>query len=300
MEEIVQEIRNKGFVIIKNYTSKAICDEIKKTLKANKPLINTNDPLPTQRGKYVTNKHVLSTSLEVFNEVTKLKIRDIASLFIGEKPILKNARTYLIKKGDPRFPWHADNILPDGSYDSSKGIVCILYLVDDSDEGTFWLSNFKSWDKEKKKKINPTIEQFSEWEDGKEVSRIKAEKGDLFIFNQNLYHRHIANKYDVQALFFQITGESVEITEKITIDLSMINYFDKDLLSYLGLGKPNIGYSNPSTDIRDLSAIELLKIIHRAILSLPKSLINHSLTISKIKHFLYWKKKIRISSLFKK
>jgi len=300
MEDIAEEIRTNGWVVIKNYTPKIICDEINKTLKTNKPLININDPLPTQRGEYVTNKHVLSTSLEVFKEVTKTKIRGIATSFIGEKPLLKNVRTYLIKKGDPRFPWHADNINPDGSYDSSNGIVCILYLTDDVEEGTFWVSNFDSWNKEKNEKINPTIQEFSEWENGKGVSRIKAKKGDLFIFNQNLYHRHIAKKYDVHALFFQITGESVKTTEKTTIDLSMIYEFDKDLLTYLGLGKPNIGYSNPSTDIRDLSAMELFNIIYRAILSLPKSLINHSTIINKIKHNLYWKKKIRLSDLFKK
>ena len=81
------------------------------------------------------------------------KIREIAEEFIGGKPILKPARTYSIKKEDTRFPWHADNILPKGEYDDSLGIVCILYLVDDLKEGTFWVSNFKSWDLKKIKKF---------------------------------------------------------------------------------------------------------------------------------------------------
>ena len=299
MEKFLKDIEEKGWTIIRNYSSDNICDEIKKTLEINQFCINTNDPLPTQRGSYITNKHVLSSSKEVFKLVTKKQIRDLANKFIGEKSILKNARTYSIKKGDPRFPWHADNILPNGKYDNSKGIVCILYLVNDTEEGSFWLSDFKSWDKKRNKKIYPTKEEFSNWESGKDVTKIKARKGDLFIFNQNLYHRHIAKKYNVDALFFQIIGESVQISEKIIIDLSMVSEFDEDLLSYLGLGKSNVGFSNPKTDIKDLSAFELIKIIFKSIFLIPKALINHSLIISNLKQYLYWKKKIRLSKLFK-
>lgn len=299
MEKYLNDLTEKGWTIVKNYSSLDTCDQINKTLDINQYCVNNNDPLPTRRGEYITNKHVLSTSQEVFDLVTNKYIRELANKFIKENSILKNVRTYSIKKGDPRFPWHADNILPNGKYDNSKGIVCILYLSNDLDEGTFWLSNFKSWDIKSNKKIYPSKEQFSKWESGEGVTKIKAKKGDLFIFNQNLYHRHIARYYSVSALFFQITGESVQTSEKITIDLSMITEFNEKLLKYLGLGKSNIGYSNPKTGIGDLSAMELIKIIFKSLFLIPKAMVNHSLIINKIKQYLYWRKSFRLSKIFK-
>ena len=299
MADEINTIKEKGWTVIKDYCSQLDVEAIRKTLYISDLNVNNNDALPIQKGGYITNKDVLAYSKEVFEATTKLELRNIASSLNQEEPILKTVRTYSIKKRDPRFPWHADNILPNGRYDSSKGIVCILYLVDDIEEGTFWLSSFNTWDSKRNELIFPTSSDFSKWEKGLGITKIYARKGDLFIFNQNLFHRHISMKKDIDALFFQIIGKSSEQTEKLCIDPSMIR-FDKDLISYLGSGKENVGHRNPVTKINDLPPNKLIRIAFKCICLIPASLKNHSIIISKIKYNLYWKKQFRIKKIFKK
>ena len=98
MNEYVNKIKENGWTIIKGYITSKICDEIKKTLEINNLFVNSNEPFPTQKGPYITNKNVLHSSKQVFTEVKRPKIREIAEEFIGGKPILKPARTYSIKK----------------------------------------------------------------------------------------------------------------------------------------------------------------------------------------------------------
>ncbi len=298
--QALDDINEKGWGFISQYSTIDKCDRIKETLDYPSLPINLNQPYPTYQGGTKFNNNVLTVSKEAFEVVTNKQLLKISSGFVNGEVILKCIRTYSIAKKYPLFEWHADNVHPiTFEADESIGLNCILYLEDD-DEGTFWVAENIFHDKHKKFAA-PTKEEIDKWNSANKIKKIFAKKGDMVLFNQSIYHRHIAKKMNkLDALWFQISDVKNGTNERILIDASFIP-LDKDILRFLGSGKSNIGFSNPNTKIHNLTAKSLIKIGLTCLIFVPFSL-SYSLG-KKIDKLLYFTFGVNLSgtrNFFKK
>lgn len=265
---LLDALNKKGWFFIKDYVAAKDCDKIADTLDSSKPNINSNGLKASFLGDTLFNTGVLAESKEAFEIVTNKIIRDLSKNFIQDNPILKCIRSYQISKFHPIFQWHADNKDPIYSKpDRSKGLVFILYLQDDY-EKTFWLAS-NSFNSSSSKSATANLKQIAEWEEQDNILKFGANKGDLLIFSQDLFHRHIIKKRKkLKALWWQVVGESAGITERIIVSSEFLKY-ESELLNYLGSGKVNIGYSNPETTIDNLPPLKLLKISFISLIYIP-------------------------------
>ena len=269
-ERILIEIREKGWVLVENYLPKLACEQVRKTLNRNLS-VNSNSQTATIYKGTVFNTNVLSISKEAFDAITNKELRKFAESFLNDIPILKCVRSYSIKKSHPLFFWHSDNVDPESfKVDNSIGMNGIIYLEDDF-EGSFKVAN-KKFHTDKSKNAVPTLNELNNWQKDGTIISIKAKKGDLVLFNQQIYHRHILeNKKEMDALWFQIVGSKFSINEKIIIDPSFLS-FDESLLEYLGAGKKNIGYNNPITNINHLTFKNVMHLFLLSIIRIPTAL----------------------------
>ena len=277
-ERILIEIREKGWVLVENYLPKLACEKVRKTLHKNLS-VNSNSQTATIYKGTVFNTNVLSISKEAFDAITNKELRKFAESFVNDIPILKCVRSYSIRKSHPLFFWHSDNVDPESfKVDNSIGMNGIIYLEDDF-EGSFKVAN-KKFHTDKSKNAVPTLNELNKWQKDGSIISIKAKKGDLVLFNQQIYHRHILeNKKEMDALWFQIVGSKFSINEKIIIDPSFLS-FDASLLQYLGAGKKNIGYNNPMTNINHLTFKNIMHLVLLSIVKIPSALFKF--VISKI------------------
>ena len=269
-ERILIEIREKGWVLVENYLPKLSCEQVRKTLNRNLS-VNSNSQTATIYKGTVFNTNVLSISKEAFDAITNKELRKFAESFVNDIPILKCVRSYSIRKSHPLFFWHSDNVDPESfKVDNSIGMNGIIYLEDDF-EGSFKVAN-KKFHTDKSKNAVPTLNELNKWQKDGTIISIKAKKGDLVLFNQQIYHRHILeNKKEMDALWFQIVGSKFSINEKIIIDPSFLS-FDASLLQYLGAGKKNIGYNNPMTNINHLTFKNIMHLVLLSIVKIPSAL----------------------------
>ena len=168
------------------------------------------------------------------------------------------------------FFWHSDNVDPETfKVDNSIGMNGIIYLENDF-EGSFKVAN-KKFHTSNSKNAVPTLNDLNKWQKNETILSIKAKKGDLVLFNQQIYHRHtLENKKELDSLWFQIVGSKYSKNEKIIIDPSFL-YFDESLLKFLGAGKKNIGYNNPKTNINNLTLKDIVKLSLISIIRIPSS-----------------------------
>lgn len=265
---LLDDLNKKGWFFVKAYVSAKHCDKIAKTLNSSKPNINSNGLKASFLGDTLFNTGVLAESKEAFEIVTSKKIRDLSKNFIQDNPVLKCIRSYQISKFHPIFQWHADNKDPIYSKpDKSKGLVFILYLQDDY-EKTFWLAS-NSFNSSSNKSANANLKQIAQWQKEDKILKFSAKKGDLLVFSQDLFHKHIIKKgRKLKALWWQVVGESAGITERIILSSEFLKC-ESELLNYLGSGKVSIGYSNPETNIDNLPPLKLLKISFISLLYIP-------------------------------
>lgn len=277
-------LKEKGYFIIKDFATFAECDEIAKTLDGNNNItINNNELNVTKLNSTLFNKHAIAISKAAFNVVTSSDILDISEDYFGSAPILKCSRSYAISKFHHLFPWHADNKSPiDSVTDNSKGLVFILYLEDDF-EGTFSLS-IKSWNPSNNKKVLPTLNQLKDWEDKGFIIQIKAKKGDLLGFSQDIFHRHITkNSNLVKAFWFQVISQEEGVSERILINPRFIKGKNTEkILNFLSSGEEVINYSQPITSMKSIDFITNTKYIILLLLNLPLSLFKSFKAISAI------------------
>ena len=185
-KKILKEINENGWVLVENYFDKLDCDEIRKTLHSNLS-INSNSLAPTIYKGTKFNTNVLSLSKEEFDAITNKVLREFAESFFNDSPILKCVRSYSINKSYPLFFWHSDNVDPETfATDNSIGMNGIIYLEDDF-EGSFKVAN-KKFHTDQRKTAIPTIDELSNWKKSGTILPIKAKKGDLVLFNQQIYH----------------------------------------------------------------------------------------------------------------
>ena len=292
-QNALNQLKERGWGIIKNCATSYTCESIAKSLDYPKLPVNLNQPYPTLQGGTKFNNNVLACSKDAFKLVTRQDIRELASEYIQDNPILKCIRTYSIAKKFPLFEWHADNVHPvTFEADESIGINCILYLEDDL-ERTFWVAD-SIFHKKDKKHALPLKEEIKQWELDNKVIKIAANKGDMVIFSQDIYHRHITDKMPkLDALWFQIVGEKKGTTERLIVDSSFIPN-DLKILNYLGSGRENIGFSNPSTKFYQLPVKEMIKIGSLCLIFVPISILISS--GKKIDQFIYFKLGVDLSS----
>lgn len=265
------DIKNRGWGFINSYYSQEKCDLIKKTLDYPSFPVNLNQPYPSFQEGTKFNNNVLTLSKEAFEVVTNKQLIQLTSDFVSGEVILKCIRTYSIAKKYPLFEWHADNVNPvTFEADESIGINCILYLEDD-EEGTFSVAENVFHDM-KNEFCLPPKEEIDSWKSANKIKKIFAKKGDLVLFNQSIYHRHITKtKKSLDALWFQISDVRNSTNERILLDASFIPE-DIEILKFLGSGKGNIGFSNPNTKIHNLTPSQLTKIGLMCLFLVPFSL----------------------------
>ena len=263
-------IREKGWGVISQYSNPEKCELIKQTLDYPTLPINLNQPYPTYQGGTKFNNNVLTVSREAFEVVTNNQLIELASNYVNGEVILKCIRSYSISKKYPLFEWHADNVNPVSfEADESVGINCILYLEDDF-EGTFWVAENIFHNKERQY-ARPSKKEIDEWKSANKIKKVFAKKGDMVLFSQSIYHRHITKEMDkLDALWFQISDVKNATNERILVDISYIP-FDKKILNFLGSGRSNIGFSNPNTKIHYLTSTRLIKIGLTCLLFAPIS-----------------------------
>lgn len=283
-ENELNQLKEKGYFLIKDFATFEECDDISKTLIGGcKSSINNNELNVTNLNSTLFNKHAIALSKSAFDIVTNSTILDLGKSYFGAEPILKCSRAYTISKFAHTFTWHADNKSPiDSKTDNSKGIVFILYLEDDF-EGTFSLS-IKSWNPSNNKSDQPTLNQIKIWESKGSIVQIKAKKGDLLGFSQDIFHKHITkNSNFVKAFWFQIISQEEGISERILINPKFIKGKNTEkIINYLSSGKEVINYSQPVTSIKSIDFISNIKYILILLLNLPISLLKSLKNISAV------------------
>ena len=84
---------------------------------------------------------------------------------------------------------------------------------------------------------NPPKEEIDNWKSTNKIKKVFAKKGDMVLFNQSIYHRHITKtKKRLDALWFQISDVRNSTNERILLDVSFIPE-DIEILKFLGSGK---------------------------------------------------------------
>jgi len=202
-------------------------------------------------------------SKEAFDLCVNNDLINLAGTFIGDSPLLKCVRSYQIRKSNFLFNWHPDNKSSiDASPDDSIGLVGIIFLEDDRENSFCLVTNTRNQPK------NPTAnalqEQIIEFNKPEKHVKINAECGDLLLFSQDMYHRHIIFKQQkLDAMWFQIIGASKGTPESICVQSSYLpsGSLALPILDYLGAGSCTIGYRNPVTSLNSLSYNYTLKIL---------------------------------------
>lgn len=284
LESELSKLKEEGYFIIKDFASLEQCDDILKTLSGDCiSTINNNELNVTTIKSTLFNKHALALSQAAFDIVTNSTILELGESYFGAEPILKCSRAYTISKFAHLFSWHSDNKSAiDGVTDNSKGIVFILYLEDDF-EGTFSLS-IKSWNKSIIKNGVPTLNQIKDWENKGSIVQIKAQKGDLLGFSQDIFHKHITkNSNLVKAFWFQVISQEESISERILINPRFLKGKNTEkIINFLSSGKEVIDYSQPITTLKTIDFISNIKYIQILLLNLPFSLFKSLKTISEV------------------
>ena len=273
---MIEQLKDVGWILIKNYATHDDCIQIKKSLIVqSEGLINSKLLTPVFLGNTLFNTSVLAESQNAFKLVTSEFIRKTSSNFLGNQPVLKCVRSYRIIKGEKKFRWHADNKSPvDQRVDKSKGLVFIIYL-DDDNYGSFSIAEKSN---NTSKSALASKKDVQKWAENNLIKDIIAKRGDLLIFSQDIFHRHIIQKgsKSLDAIWFQVVSVENSNTEKFLIDPSYLTR-DFDLIKFLGENnQQKINYTNPRTSYEDLPFFVTIKLIIRLILSLlikiPKNL----------------------------
>ena len=173
---------------------------------------------------------------------------------------------------------HADNIDPvTFETDNSYGINVILYLEDDL-ERSFWIAENIYNNSGSKDSNRPSLQIINGWQKNGSIKKIQAKKGDIVIFPEDIYHRHVVSKMSsLDAIWMQIHSSSKGQNEKIIIDPSFLPE-DLEVIRFLGCGSKNIGYNNPNSSMYDLRANDLIKIAISCLFYAP---ISFTLTLAR-------------------
>ena len=264
----LKKLKDFGWILINNYATENDCDQIKESLTIkSEGLINSKLTTPVFLGKTIFNTTILAESEKAFQLVTNKFIRKTSYDFLENQPLLKCVRSYRIIRGEKRFRWHADNKSPiDSKVDKSKGLVFIIYLEDD-DFGSFALAENSH---NTSNSATASLKDVENWKKNNLIKNIIAKKGDLLIFSQDIFHKHILEERmkSFDAIWFQIVSEKYATTEKLFIDPSFL-YEDFNLLKFLGINhQQKINYANPRTSYGELPLIETIKLIIKLTFSL--------------------------------
>ena len=272
-EFVIDKIRQRGWHLVRGYATKEHCREIKKTLrpKSFSDTINTNGLGPTRLGSSYFNTNAIAISRSAFEAVTSEAVRSLSERYLGDSPILKCSRSYSIFRRQILFDWHADNKSPiDASIDNSKGLVGIIYLDDDTD-GNFSLANC-SWNPPNSTSDIPSQSQFKNWESQGQIVNVRASQGDLLLFSQDVFHKHVATSNNrIDSFWFQVVGESDAVGETVIINPSFLGATPSiEQIRFLSGGN-RINYSNPRTTMNTLGFRANTMVALRTLVNIPSS-----------------------------
>jgi hypothetical protein len=234
MDNVINELRDKGFVTINNFVDKAVAAKIKSYLDGSQ-VVNSNEIsyIWMNDAKYLSN--ALINSREVYDIITSDAVLNIAKNYLGDKFRLKCHRIYTVSKYST-FPWHTDDKYEDIK-NNTNGIVFIIYLSDTFDGGTEFVatSNKFSRDYSKTNYSDKLIR-----EKYKELTvKTSGYAGTVIISDIKTIHRGglFRNNFNKRtSLWFQI-DTCLDNAERLAINPSFLNKnMSDDLKNFLGFG----------------------------------------------------------------
>jgi len=294
IEQALDRLRHEGFFVFRSFYTEGECLDIESTLQVKAyDLINSNSLTPSCLGSAIFNTAAISASQAAFHLVTDSCLRRLASEYVNDDVILKCSRSYKIFSSQTVFDWHADNKSPlDSSVDHSHGLVFVMFLEADHD-GYFSVAS-TSRNLSSSGHDTPNLGQINDWNQNNLVHKIKASKGDLLVFSQDVFHRHVIGKGAGKAAFwFQVVGITTGVGERQLLDLSFLKTEPTpSLIKYLS-GGSRIAYANPRTSVNTVGFFRLISIQLYTLQRIPSSLAKSSLSFikSNVSSALKWRLK---------
>jgi hypothetical protein len=234
MNNVINELRDKGFVTINNFVDKDVVVKIKSYLDGDQ-VLNTNEIsyIWMNDAKYLSN--ALINSKEVYDIITSDSVLNIAKNYLGDKFRLKCHRIYTVSKYST-FPWHTDDKYEDIK-NNVNGIVFIIYLSDTFDGGTEFVatSNKFSRDYSKTNYSDELIRgKYKEL-----IVKTEGCAGTVIISDIKTIHRGGAFNNNINkrtSLWFQI-DTSLDNAERLAINPSFLSVnMSDELKNFLGFG----------------------------------------------------------------
>jgi len=232
LDDIDNALRKDGVVVVENFISEEICDQIAALLEGDQ-LVNSNDLtfINVLDSRFFSN--AMAKSPEVFDLITSNTVTSISRNYLSQNIRLKCHRVYS-SKGQANFPWHTDNKF-DGDKNNVRGIVFIVYLVDTSYGATEFVigSHKESHNFEKNNFTDQLIQKLFK----NKIFEAPGKKGTVVISDTKTIHRggiSKKSKINRKSLWFQVEN-NLDNAERLLINPAFLpKKIDTSLKNYLG------------------------------------------------------------------
>lgn len=290
--EISSTIAKNGFFFHESALTQEFIKSIIKNCNSNELAINKNSLGGVMTKDQYYNTNILATSKTFFNLCTSDIVLSICNYFFKDSNFRLKAYRYYETYSGNNMQWHNDTKTSDKFLDI-KGLIFIVYISDVFD-GEFQYVNGSHINSNKFKKNDFTSEELNKEYGKKSIISFKGKKGSLIIYNTAGIHRAkpaINKKSHIRkSLFFQV--DLSNNSEPIILNPSFIDKSKKDILTFLGFGKPCSYQPYPNTNISDMpTKLFFAKILLPWVKGQPKKIVKKSISIDN---------KLRIKWLIKK
>jgi hypothetical protein len=302
LNEIIKKLQTDGYVKIEGFLKPPKINELQSLFKEDQKL-NSNEIsyIYNYDAKFLSN--ALALSKPAFNIATSIKVRKIASKYLGNKIRLKCHRIYTSSKYN-YFPWHTDTKYYSDKKNINiksriKGIVFIIYIVDTNDGATEFVTGSHKFSDQFSG--NTFTNDFIQKRWSNLCVKMTGKAGDVIISDTKTIHRGSfggANRGQRISFWFQI-DQNLNNAERLLINPSFLpKKISSDLASFLGFGLPGNLSVQPKSD-KPMHRITPLKIRLKLLFNGFIGLIFYPIDQLKIIISLDLKKKIRKILLIK-
>ena len=296
LNEIDKKLKTDGYVKIDGYLKPFEINELKSLLDEDQKL-NTNEIsyIYNYDAKFLSN--ALALSKRAFSIATSIKVRKIASKYMGNKIRLKCHRIYTSSKYN-YFPWHTDTKYFNDEKNINikskiKGIVFIIYLVDTNDGATEFITGSHKFSNQFAG--NTFTNDFVQKRWSNLCVKMTGKAGDALISDTRTIHRGSfggINRGKRVSFWFQI-DQNLNDAERLLINPSFLpRKIPVDLATFLGFGMPGNLSVQPKTN-KPMHRITPLKIRFKMFIDSFIGIIFYPVDHLKISISLDLKKKIR-------
>lgn len=257
-DEIIREINSIGYSVVRGLIDPLQASRYIDLLDTSK---NANGNCITS-GSTGTGTHFLSNGIacsdELLNLIASEEIISLSKHYLASQPYLKCHRVYKTIGKIPNFAWHTDNKDKNSARDSSKGIICILYLNNIKKGGLEVIP--KGFHDEKLSKPNPEYIKNLISKNG--TYKFVGLSGDAIFFDQSLIHRAAQELFAKTAysLWFQITNDQAK-REQLLLTNHQIPKQGDMRYDFLNIGIKTEDTAQPKTKEKQISPIYALKLL---------------------------------------